>query len=72
MLMSQGTIKPKSQWEIEMEQRNIPMKPIKEELGGDYYYRCPWLICNKVVRSDYIACPYCGQMLLFPKDDYED
>lgn len=72
MLMSQGTIRPKTQWEIEMEQRNIPMKPIREELGGDYYYRCPYILCNKVIRSDYHFCPNCGQVLDFPKDDYED
>lgn len=47
MLMTQGTIRPKTQWEIEMEQRNIPMKPIKEELGGDYYWRFRGLFATK-------------------------
>ena len=41
----------------------MPIKPIKEELGGDYYYRCPWLSCNKIVKKEWNACPYCAQRL---------
>ena len=40
------------------------------ELGGGYYYRCPWLACDKIVKSDYDYCPYCGQRLLFEVDSY--
>lgn len=41
---------------------------IREELGGDYFYRCPWLKCNKIARREWVACPYCGQMLFFEED----
>lgn len=37
-----------------------PMKPVREELGGDYFYRCPWLPCNKVIKYEYNVCPHCG------------
>ena len=56
----------------EIYQRLKPKEVIKEELGGDYYYRCPWLNCDKIVRSDFKYCPMCGQLLKFPKDDYEE
>lgn len=46
-----------------------PREAIREELGGGYYYRCPWLACNKIVRSEWDYCPYCGVKLLF-NDDY--
>lgn len=56
----------------EMKLRFTPKKVIREELGGDYYYRCGWLSCNKIVRSDMEFCPYCGQRLEFPLSDYEE
>ena len=54
----------------EIYQRLQPMKAIKEELGGGYFYRCPYLKCNKIVRSDMRFCPACGQALLIDVDDY--
>lgn len=56
----------------EMKERLTPKMVVKEELGGDYYYRCGWLSCNMIVRSDWVACPYCGAILQFPLSDYED
>lgn len=43
-----------------------PNEVVREELGGDYYYRCGWLLCNKIVKADYDYCPYCGTKLIFP------
>lgn len=40
--------------------RKEPMKPIREELGGDYYFKCPWLSCGKVVKYEDNFCPSCG------------
>lgn len=54
---------------IEMWENRKPVKPIKEELGGDYYYRCPWLTCSTVIRSDYDYCPKCGAKFIW-EDDY--
>ena len=51
--------------------RRNPMPAIREELGGDFYYRCPWKDCGRIVRSEYVACPWCGAMLCFPYSDYE-
>lgn len=56
---------------IKAYENSRPMKPIKEELGGGYYYRCPWLTCNSVLRSDWSFCAYCGQKIKFPLDDYK-
>ena len=56
----------------EMKIRYTPKMAIKEELGGDYYFRCPWISCNKIVRSDQNYCGACGQKLKFPLSDYED
>ena len=54
----------------EIYQRLQPMKAIKEELGGGYFYRCPYLKCNKIVRSDQCYCGNCGQKLQFEEDSY--
>lgn len=51
--------------------RDIPKKVVREELGGDYYYRCGWLACNQIVRSDWDYCPYCGTKLDFQIDDFK-
>lgn len=56
----------------EMKIRYTPKMAIREELGGDFYYRCCWITCNKIVRSDWKFCPACGQSLLFPSSDYEE
>lgn len=54
----------------EMKIRYTPKKVVKEELGGDFYFRCPWITCNKIVRTDMNYCPNCGQLLSFPSSDY--
>ena len=52
--------------------RNTPLPAIKEELGGGYYYRCPYRKCGKIVKSDWIACPYCGALIYCDKDSYTE
>lgn len=47
----------------------IPRKPIKHELGGGYYYTCPWIMCNNTVHRFDRYCSQCGQRLRFDKDD---
>ena len=54
----------------EIYQRLQPMKAIKEELGGGYYWRCPYMKCGKIVRSTDRFCSLCGQALLIDVDDY--
>lgn len=56
----------------EMKLRYTPKMAIKEELGGGYYYRCCWVNCDTIVKSEWRFCPYCGQLLKFPNDDYEE
>ncbi len=48
--------------------RDIPLPVIREELGGGYYYRCPVIKCNKIVKSEWDYCPGCGQHLCFDID----
>lgn len=52
-----------------MNGRDNPMPVIKEELGGDFYFRCGWLSCNKIVKSEWNWCPYCGYKLDFDVED---
>lgn len=47
----------------------IPRKPIKHELGGGYYYTCPWMKCSNTVHRFDRYCSQCGQRLRFEKDD---
>ena len=56
----------------EMKIRNTPKKVIEEELGGGYFFRCPWLSCNEIVKSTWRFCPLCGQRITFPNSDYEE
>lgn len=55
-----------------MNDRNRPVEVVREELGGDYYYRCPWLTCNNVVKAEFNYCPYCGQRIVFNFDNYQE
>lgn len=55
--------KEEMQEAIELWVNHKPMKPVREELGGDFYYRCPWLTCNQVVKREWVACPFCAQRL---------
>ena len=41
----------------------VPRKPRKVELGGGYYYSCPWVSCNENITKWYNYCPKCGQKL---------
>ena len=56
----------------EMRIRFKPKMVVKEELGGDFYYRCPWISCNKIVESNMNYCSNCGQKLEFPYGDYRE
>ena len=55
--------------EIRAIENAIPRKPIKHELGGGYYYTCPWIMCNNTVHRFDRYCSQCGQRLRFEKDD---
>lgn len=54
---------------IALWENHKPKIPVREELGGDYYYRCGWLSCNQVIKHEWVACPYCGQAIRW-EDDY--
>lgn len=56
----------------EMKLRYTPKMAIREELGGGYYYRCPWITCNVIVKSEDRYCRACGQRIVFPNSDYEE
>lgn len=56
----------------EMKIRYTPKMAIKEELGGGYFYRCPWISCDTIVKSDTNYCPMCGQRIIFEYSDYEE
>lgn len=47
------------------EERLAPKLVKREELGGDFYYRCPWIVCDKILKRDWDFCPYCGQKLVY-------
>lgn len=49
--------KEEMQEAIELWVNHKPMKPVREELGGDFYYRCPWMTCNSIVKMEWVACP---------------
>jgi len=51
-------------------ENGIPRKPIKQELGGGYYYKCPMLICGESIKRYYDYCPTCGAKIDW-SDDYE-
>ena len=50
---------------IKLWEANKPIAPVKEELGGDYYFRCGWAKCDQVIKRDYNFCPHCGSMVLW-------
>lgn len=50
-------------------QNAIPIRPIRRELGGGYYYQCPWIMCNNTVHRWDRYCSQCGQRLRFEKED---
>ena len=54
----------------EMKIKYTPKNVVTEELGGGYFYRCPWISCNTIVKSEDNYCRNCGQKLSFPFSDY--
>lgn len=52
-------------------ENSIPKKVKKHELGGGYYYTCPWAFCGNTVHKWDRYCSKCGQKLLFDKEDEE-
>ena len=36
------------------------VKPVREELGGDYYYKCGWFPCNHYITGMDNYCSQCG------------
>ena len=44
-------------------QRDEPLPPIRHDLGGGYYYKCHWMVCNTDVNRFMNFCPGCGQRL---------
>lgn len=49
----------------ELIQRDNAVEPVKEELGGDYYYKCKWITCNNTVNRWDKFCSQCGQRILW-------
>lgn len=48
--------------EMEIAAKNYtPIEPEVEELGGDYYFRCPMLECKKIIKGYDNYCSNCGQ-----------
>jgi len=37
--------------------------PRKNELGGDYYYKCYWIACDTDIKRWFDYCPGCGQKI---------
>lgn len=48
---------------IELMERDYPREPRKIELGAGYYWRCPWLVCDKELNRWMDFCPGCGQRI---------
>ena len=42
---------------IELMERDYPREPRKIELGAGYYWRCPWLVCDKELNRWMDFCP---------------
>lgn len=46
-------------------QNATPKPPQRIELGGDYYFKCPWASCNTDINQYMNYCPICGQKILW-------
>ena len=44
-------------------QNEIPQRPVKYELGGDFYYTCHWMTCDEQLKRWWKYCPLCGQKI---------
>ena len=49
--------------------QQTPLPPVEHELGGDFYYKCHWLICNTDINTSMNYCPGCGQRIQWGDDD---
>ena len=49
----------------ELKVRDKGLKPIKMELGGDFYYKCHWLTCDSSLKRYMNYCYNCGQKILW-------
>lgn len=61
--MYENSLEPKV---IEAIQKQEPHLVQTIELGGDYYFKCPWMTCNTDVSRFDNYCRKCGQRLEFP------
>lgn len=50
-------------------QNATPQKPIKHELGGDFYYKCHWVSCGADIKKWFSYCPICGQKIDWSDDE---
>lgn len=50
------------------EQNAIPKMAIKQELGGGFYYKCPWIACNTDLKRYWNYCPNCGQRIIIREE----
>lgn len=65
-------VRKMNQSEIEKAIQNAtPQKPIKHELGGDYYYSCHWIKCGETLHKWWKYCPNCGNKIDW-SDEYID
>lgn len=48
---------------LEALRQQEPMPPIKHELGGSYYWTCPWYACGNTVTRWKNYCDQCGQRI---------
>lgn len=49
-------------------QKQEPLPPQKQELGGDYYYKCYWMTCGNTVYPYQNYCDKCGQKILWDRE----
>jgi len=61
--MAKDTLEPKI---IEALMKQKPQLVQTIELGGGYYFKCPWLECSADVTKWDNYCHKCGQRLEFP------
>jgi len=45
-----------------------PEPPVKQELGGGFYYKCHWIACGESLKRWWAYCPICGQKILWDEE----